>query len=342
MKRKIKLLTLLILKYLGGFHLARFLTRRGLRILCYHGFSIGDQHEFEDVLFVRLQTFERRIKLLKKWKFPVIPLTQAVEQLPRDVHPDHSTVITFDDGWYSTASAQPILNRHSFPSTLYVSTWYADRGANVFNVLMRYLFWKTRAKTLKLQGFGPSVDGTHDLSQIPSKAKICRTIIAYGDTECDLDQKGRLTEAVAAELGIDLAPIISTRCFQYLNTGEMKALQNSGMDLQLHTHRHRFPYDQAGVEREINDNRASLSQVKPTPCNHLCYPSGVYSEAQIPWLRHLGLQSATTTDSYFNWPTTSLYKLGRFLDRETLTDLEFEAEVWGVRETLRWMASRRK
>ncbi len=319
MKKKIKLAILIFIKVLGGFHLARFLLRRKLRILCYHGFSIEDEHQFDDVLFIRKETFDRQMRLLKKWKLKVVSLQESVDQLPHNQHPDHATVLTFDDGWYSTLQALPVLRELNYPSTLYVATYYSLHSVSVFNVLIRYLFWKSSVNQIVLKGFSADLDGEYDLKRV----------IEVGNQK-DRAGKQQLAAAIAQALQIDLKEIEAKRQFHYLSLDELRNLQASKMSIELHTHRHQLPLDQKQVAVEITDNRRILSQVRPGSYDHLCYPSGIYSEEQFTCLRELGIKSATISENHFNTPQTHLMKLDRFLSREKITDLEFEAEICGV------------
>src|SRR5262245_63651185 len=88
-------------KHLGLFHLARYFTRRGLRILCYHGFSLRGEAGFRPTLFIEEETFRRRLASLASHRFPVIGLREAMTALERDTLPRAATVITVDDGFYS-------------------------------------------------------------------------------------------------------------------------------------------------------------------------------------------------------------------------------------------------
>src|SRR6187401_1008988 len=99
MKKRLKTAFLAALKILGAFHLCRLLVRRRLRILCYHGLSTRDEHELDNILFMRPETFRRRLELLRKWGMRPLPLDEAVAGLPEDRLPHHAVVITFDDGW---------------------------------------------------------------------------------------------------------------------------------------------------------------------------------------------------------------------------------------------------
>src|SRR4029077_9557706 len=51
MRTQLKIGLLHVSKCLGLFHMARYLTRRGVRILCYHGFSLDGESTFRPKLF---------------------------------------------------------------------------------------------------------------------------------------------------------------------------------------------------------------------------------------------------------------------------------------------------
>ena len=134
-------------KLLGLFALARRLTRRSLRIITYHGFAIADEYLFSPRTFIRPETFERRMELLARKKFPVLDLGEALDRLDRGDLPPCAAAITIDDGFYGTyAAAVPVLARHAFPATLYVTTYYMKKGDPVFGLSVQYLLWKTRAR----------------------------------------------------------------------------------------------------------------------------------------------------------------------------------------------------
>ncbi len=76
-----KLAFLYFSRLLGLFYLSRYVTRRALRILCYHGFSLADEHLFRPSLFITPETFARRLEFLQKHLFPVISLETAVARL---------------------------------------------------------------------------------------------------------------------------------------------------------------------------------------------------------------------------------------------------------------------
>ena len=117
---------------------------------------------------------------------------------------------------------------------------------------------------------------------------------------------------------------------------EANEIAKNGVDIQLHTHRHIFPDDDEHMAlKEIADNKSALESVVDKELKHFCYPSGVYSETSIEFLRKCGIATATTTDPGFNHTETPPLQLKRFLDSETITELEFEAELCGFFELVR-------
>jgi len=337
MKASLKRSILHALRLVGVFHLARRLTRRRLRILCYHGISVGDQHAFEDVLFMRSETFRRRMRLLKKWAFPILPLRQAVDGLAANSLPADATSITIDDGWRTTFSHQiPILTEVGYPATVYLTTYYLEKNTEIFNVFVRYAFWKTRSRILDLAILDPALSGTFDLNNTADRSSALDQVLARGEA---LNAKLRQTLAaeLAAQLGLDFQKIQRSRMFRFVSPEELRACQGRGIELQLHTHRHQLStVDRKKAESEIQENRASLKRMGvPAPLDLFCFPNGTHDPRQGGWLRELGIHNAATCEPGFNDRRTNRYFLSRFLDRESISDIEFQAELFGVFELLR-------
>jgi hypothetical protein len=131
-------------------------SRAGLRILCYHGFSLaGRKREFRPGLFIRKATFEGRLRHLEAHGYPILTLEQASRLLVKGGLPPNAVVITIDDGFYGVLKlAAPMLKRHEFPATLYVTSYYSLKGTPVFRLAVQYIFWKTTAATLDTEGLG--------------------------------------------------------------------------------------------------------------------------------------------------------------------------------------------
>lgn len=209
-----KLIALNIAKYAGLFAIAKWATRRILRILGYHGFEILDEGIVNPLLFMRGESFARRLDWLKDNHYDVISLDEGLAglALASGTLPAYPVILTLDDGWYSIfAKALPLLRKHGFPATVYVSTYYMEKQTQVFNIALEYAAMKSRDAAT---------------ATIP-------------ETLSSTEKEDMLTR-ILEQSGIDREQVWQTRIFRYMNESEVKQLAESGIDLQLHTHRHRI------------------------------------------------------------------------------------------------------
>lgn len=335
--RRLKLILLRLARAAGLFALARRLTADKLRILAYHGGSVADEHEFKPGLFMTPATFRARLESLVRGGYPVLGLDEALARRQARTLPSRAVVITIDDGWYGTARDMfPALKAAGLPATLYVATYYLERQTQVFNVAAAYLLWRARDREIDLARLDPALSGVHDLRSPAVREEVEEALTARADALPDAKARQALLRSLARMLGIDLDVLERRRQFAFLDEEEGRDAARSGVDLQLHTHRHRFPAgDRCQAEAEIADNRLVLGRLVPGPRRHFCYPSGRYGTHQFAWLEGLDVASAVTTERGLNGPDRSPYELRRILDSEDLAPIEFEAELAGFAELLR-------
>jgi len=333
-----KLMAYRAAKALGVFSVARLLTRRKLRILAYHGAELYDESRFSPAMFIRPATFAARLELLCR-EYPVLPLEKAVTRLKDGTLPPCAVAITIDDGFHSTAAvAAPLLKSAGVPATVYVTTYYVQRDVPVFRLAMQYCFWKSRARSLDLAKLGTGVERTLSIGTDAEKLEIAWELINYGERHLDEQGRTALLDATASQLGVDIGPLLRERFLHLMRLDEVRST-DSILDIQLHTHRHRFPDDPLQARAEIEENRRVLAPLVHRPLVHLCYPSGFWSEALFPVLAAAGIETATTCEGGLNAPDVHPYALSRFFDGEHVTALEFEAELSGFPELLRVVAS---
>ena len=318
MTRLFKLIALYGLKVMGIFVLFEFLNRRSLRILCYHGFSVGSEHHFRPKLFMNPLDFAKRMAWLKKKCFHVITLDSAIDNFTQRALRDKSVVITIDDGFSTVRScAAPILKSFGFPATVYVTTYFVDKQEPVYSVLMNYVLWRSGIAEISLP------QGRFRQGDIPNSW----TAKAPERAECTSD--------VAQRLGVDVAPIIAARTFHLMTHDEVQQLKDYDVDVQLHTHRHRWSLDDlAENERELRDNVKSLEGLTSRPLVHFCYPTGVFNPAHTGWLGSIGVKSAMTMERGVNHFGQSPFQLRRITDGSNVSQIEFEAEFCGVTQFL--------
>jgi peptidoglycan/xylan/chitin deacetylase (PgdA/CDA1 family) len=326
---------LYVMKYVGLFHLARYLTRRGLRIICYHGFAVAEEYKYRSTLFIRDEFFRKRIHYLKRNDYPILPLRDALHALAADRLPPCSTVITMDDGWRGVYTiGLPIIRDMQIPVTVYVATEYVENQVPVYTVTASYLFWQSAARRINL----PRGIGTYDIKYEGEKAEEAAQ--KFGAALPPGERLAFLKE-LAEALGVSFAEIERQHLFEVMDEEQLRSLAAAGIDIQLHSHRHKWPlYDKEMVESEIAENRRFLQRVVSHPLEHFCYPSGVYGLHQAEWLAEIGVKSATTIDPGLNYRHTSRFALRRLVDGGSVSEIEFAAEMTGFMELVRLLRRR--
>lgn len=309
MKKGHRIAVLQLARAFGFFALARMLTRNEARILCYHGFSYRDEHAFAPQLFMQPDTFKNRLERIASHGFNVISLQELIRRLQAKESLTNTLVITVDDGWTGFARfALPELKKREWPVTLYLTTYYATKRRPVLNVLRQYLRWKHAPLPNR---------ATQDLQEYQNLLHTSRA--AGVDLQCE---DGGLFELSSPEH-------LASHCAQ-------------GLDLQLHTHRHRFPDAEELLAEEITTNRGVIQALSNRPANDLCFPSGEYQRSSFSILKKLGVQSATTTHLELVNHHTDPMELPRLLDGENLHPIEFDAEVTGFASLVRRLRAGRK
>jgi peptidoglycan/xylan/chitin deacetylase (PgdA/CDA1 family) len=309
--------------------------RQRLLILAYHGVALTDEHIFNGSQFISADLFRDRLELLRRSKCAVLPLGEAVERLYRNDLPDRAVAITFDDGlsdFYRRAF--PLIQEFEVPVTLYLTTFYSYYQRPVFDLMCSYLLWKGRGKALDLKKL-TGQDIQTDLQDLDAREGALGQIHAFARGQnLSADEKDAFAASLAAHLDVDYDALLEQRRMHNLTPDEVRMLNTGGIDVQLHTHRHRTPLDRQLFLREIEDNRQSIREMTGKIATHFCYPSGVYDQKFLPWLREAGVASATTCESGFASRSSNQLLLPRFLDNATLSPIEFESWLTGVSAAL--------
>ena len=311
------------------------LTAGRLQILCYHGFSFDDEHLFRGKLFMNPARFEQRLDWLRKNKYAILNLSDAIERLSAGKIQRREIVITIDDGFHSVfALAAPLLQSYGVSATVYVTSYYVTHPNPIFRLAIQYMAWKSSQDTVDLSGLVPNLSGVVSLRG-PGAAASLEAFYESAETQCTEDERVSVARAFGRRLGVDYDELLRSRRLNLMSGDEIKTLASQGFDIQLHTHRHRLPVATSEIWREIVDNRAALAPLTEGRLEHLCYPSGVWDAAQWPTLSAMGIQTATTCIPGFNTRSTPALGLRRFLDGQDISIDEFAAEMLGVKDLLR-------
>ena len=139
---------------------------------------------------------------------------------------------------------------------------------------------------------------------------------------------------VAERLKIDYEDLCARRILHVMNPEEVASVAAGGIDIQLHTHRHRVSIRRERFLREIEENRACIERNSPAPLRHFCYPGGFHLPQFSGWLADGGVISSTTCEAGLASSSTDPLLLPRLVDHANLTPLEFRAWISGFASLL--------
>jgi peptidoglycan/xylan/chitin deacetylase (PgdA/CDA1 family) len=333
MRRKIKLATLDLIKRAGGFERvanSRWRQER-LLILCYHGISLEDEHRWRPFLYLEPALLAQRLETLRAMRCSVLPLGEALTRLHSGDLPPRSVAITFDDGAFDFyKQAFPLLQQYGCPVTVYQTTYYTDHELPVFNLICSYMLWKRRGeRSIEARELG--LAEAMELRTELGRHRVVRGLIDLSEREgLTGQQKNELARRLAAILGIDYAQLVAKRILQLMNAQELAVVVANGVDVQLHSHRHRSPEEEMSFRQEISENRERIRALTGKETSHFCYPSGIYRREFVGWLEKEKVVSATTCDAGLVRRQSNPYLLPRIVDTSGRSQLEFESWLCGV------------
>lgn len=304
---------------------------RHLLILCYHGIAMGDEHDCHPEMFLPPETFDRRLQILKDVGANVLPLKEALRLLKEGKLPPLSVSITFDDGWSDFyRCAYPMLQKHGMPATVYLTTYYCLFNRPIFRFAIEYMMWKRREYAIENQSMAwlPAV---LDLRMREGRADVRDKIVEYSKQQkLSGKQKDDLACEFASLIGFDYASFLRERLLHLMNPEEVQAVAKGGIDIQLHTHRHRTPVEKELFLQEIELNRNYIREITGEDrIVDFCYPSGANQPSFLPWLREGGVESATTCIQDYSSSTADPLLMPRLLDQYGHSEREFESWVTG-------------
>lgn len=193
--------------------------RQKLLVLCYHGISLDDEHEWSG-LYVPPKLLRERFQSIREAQCNVLPLGPALEMLYAGALPPRAVVITFDDGFYDFyAIAQPLLRQFGWLATVYFTTYYSYFNAPVFDPMLSYLLWKGRTKLLSWPEVGLPNAALNDEGR-RAVQRIIKTLCK--EKHYSGQQKDRLLHCLAERLDLNLDDINARRILHLMTPDEAR------------------------------------------------------------------------------------------------------------------------
>ena len=302
-----------------------------LLVLCYHGVSQHDEHEWSD-LYISPQLLAERLAHLEQLKATVLPFEQAVENLYSGNLPPLAISLTFDDGVCDfSRKALPLLAAAKMHSTLYLTTYYARKDMPVFSPFVSYVLWKGRGRSVLLPGV-KTTETIPDRVTDPQFERIHAGLQHYAaEMRMTTDDKNEFARQISISVGADFDDLCKRRILHLMNPEEVRALDPSLVSVQLHTHRHRTPRSYEELVDELDRNAAEIASMtgRHDAMTQFCYPDGIASRDLIEWLRAYNVTLATTCLPGYTTTSTPRLEIPRYVDTMDVSPDTFEAWVKG-------------
>jgi len=248
---------------LGGYHIARWLTRNQPKILMMHRFS-----EEKKPGYIDRNTLRRQISILQR-QFNVIPLQDLTEALEKKTKlPKNSIVLTIDDGYQDMYQiAFPEFKAANMPVTLFVTTGFVDHQC---------WLWPDRVSTLLHE---VNNDLTVDFSgrevTLPSKLFSSWQQINDYLLPLNLVEKNAWIDKHAKKNNVQLPNAIPEK-YVPATWEQLKEMSQSVVEIGAHTVSHPILSAETAedVKMQVTECKSRLEQQLDILINSFCYPNG--------------------------------------------------------------------
>lgn len=318
---------IILLKYLSKFlffsqlyRISRYLHKRKVIILAYHGFTNKKiHHGIENVqgLHINADKFKSQIEYLKK-HYNIISLEQLAKFYTDGIKlPNNSVVITIDDGYKSTYTlAYPILKQLNVPTTIFPSTNFIDKKEVLWIDRIEYAISKTKADNLKLH-IGKEIL-SFDFPNPDSKETCYKAIfpkLKLIPQESRADIIENLEFSLEQKLSITSA---TTDIYHSLEWGEIREMtMNRLISAGSHTCSHIILTRSTpeNIEKELSLSKQIIENQTKMTCSSFCYPNGEtgdFNHETKELLKKSGYSCGLTSVWGINNKNSDIFELKRY------------------------------
>lgn len=312
-----------ILCKLGGYSLAKWLTRHQVKIVMMHRFS-----EQEAPGYLDRKTLRKQISILKS-EFNVIALRDFIRLSATNKRPPkNSIILTIDDGYQDAYDiAYPEFKAENMPVTLFATSGFIDR---------KCWLWPDRVSTLlnsHPEALQVDFDGKN--IQLPAKSyQSWQRIIDYL-IPLSLAEKNTWIDECANKNNISLATEIPKK-YAPCTWEQLKEMSDSVVDIGGHTVSHPILSAETleSVEQQLSQSKNRLEEQLKKEVVSFCYPNGQPNDftSEIEKLvDKCGYQIAVAANCY-SIDMSNRFALPRFVMSENM--YHFKKVIYGVQ----WIA----
>lgn len=319
-----KRLIFAFLYLLGLPALLRYIHRRSLTIVLYHGVAPADDPRVssESIYnyrgkFVSPTQFRQQLAYFKKYHF-VLPLDEALDKLNAGTLPPYALAITFDDGYANFHEhALPLLKDAGMTATMFVATDFVTRRVPLWVDRLEYACGKRNGTKAERIAFDART--RDELKTLTPESR-----------------EERLSQIEGSVLSMFRDFEGDRVIYAPLTQEQIRDCLAAGTTFGAHTRSHPILSLTSGdaQEREIVGSREDLAAWDVPVSSTFAYPNGHetdWNAHTIAVLSHAGFTRALTTIEGTNGANTPPYRLRRMVLDATSDLPTFANIVSGMR-----------
>lgn len=240
---------------------------------------------------------DRTLKALRRWKFDVVPIDQAVARLrdPAAAQGRRFVSLTFDGGYRDFLThAYPVLARHKVPFTLYVPASFPDGLGELWWLGLEQVVARHDRIGLMIDG----VEQRFDCRGIREKREVYDILYDWLRSLPQAERSGAIRD-LCGRYRVDLTAISQNAVMTWPELGVLSAdpLVTIGSATLNYPVLSRMLNDAA--EREMKMGRAVVEAAIGRKALHLAYPFGdnrAFGRRHVLIATQLGFASAVTAE----------------------------------------------
>jgi peptidoglycan/xylan/chitin deacetylase (PgdA/CDA1 family)/glycosyltransferase involved in cell wall biosynthesis len=322
----VKRLVYSAMEMFGTFSLLRWINRRELVVLLYHGVNRRGAGEQIDNLHVPKKTFRRQMKWLRR-KFTLVTLEQALAGLDGSAPlPKRAALVTFDDAFQNNLGiAAPILSSFGIPAVVFVPTKFVGTDHAYWNEELESRLLNTSARAVILPTTGGRLLWLRNFEERRESYRVLSSRLkemAPEDRDHVWDDlKQQLSGASHAESARE----------RHLRWEELQELRKYGFAIGSHTVSHTLLPGISIPEAtsELEQSKSELETRLGASVIAFAYPNGDWNSDVREAVERAGYKCAFTVEAGGNNHLTDPFLMRRVSINSRMSFSEFVAGISG-------------
>jgi len=323
---------------IGLHHLFRWLNRRRVLIIAYHGVVDGplpagcpEWHHVEKT------GFERQIDFLTR-HYRIVTIDDAVAML--DDPPSPIACITFDDGYLNNRSAAlPVLAARMVPATVYLATGLVGTDRRLWTVRLEAAIRNTDITEIDLTPVGLGIarlEGDTPRTTLAGRINLRLKSMLPADRD-------RIVTTLIERLGEPPDDVLEP--FRMLAWTDVLEMERHAISFGAHTVNHEIvsTLDGDALENEVAGSIRTVASRVDHASRTFAFPNGRPEDLSTDakqLLEDLGVSAALSTIEGLNDGTTDRYELRRIVVGRNMDFDTFRLATAGVIESVKRLLRR--